>query len=209
MGYRQYFMRVKKDKIEPIRDLNKEQLLKWCKDNDVEVEEEEYEDDVYEIYMSIFGIFDKVGACEVFSFGKYYENADKIIDLGELLFKQEKTQDEFEDYYPCIVGKEAVECAIEWQRNKIVSYFKSLLLDDEEYKKINPFNTRTRQERLENEIYGKMNEWENSYCRPYNLDIDNKNKLVDSWLYEYTIFDLVRLYKDTDWNKECLIFYGY
>lgn len=209
MGYRQYFMRVKKDKLNQIRDLNKEQFIKWAKDNSVEVQEEEVEDDFYDTYVDIHDIFDKVGACTVFEFGKHYENADKIVDLGKLLFKQEEVQEKFEDYYPCIVGKEAVECAIEWQRNKIVSYFKSLLLDDEEYKEINYFDTRTKEQRMEDAINSKIREWENSYCIPYNLDINNKNKLVNSWLYEYTIFDLVKLYKDTDWEKECLIFYGY
>ena len=39
----------------------------------------------------------------------------------------------------------------------------------------------------------------------------NKEKecLVSSWLYEHTIFDLVRIYKTFDWENKCLMFMGW
>lgn len=38
---------------------------------------------------------------------------------------------------------------------------------------------------------------------------ENEPRLTDSWLYEHTIFELVRLYKSIDWDKHCVLFYGY
>lgn len=36
-----------------------------------------------------------------------------------------------------------------------------------------------------------------------------KESLVSSWLYEHTIFDLVRIYKTFDWENKCLLFMGW
>lgn len=44
--------------------------------------------------------------------------------------------------------------------------------------------------------------------RPFSLDKDN-DSLVRSWKYEYVIFDLVRVYKTFDWNKNVMVYYGY
>jgi hypothetical protein len=135
-----------------------------------------------------FGIFYEI-------FGDVYENADEIRKLGTPLFTNEEVQKEFNAY---VVSKEAVACAIEYQRKKVIDSFKSLLVDDEK---------KTKAEKMEEAIQSKISEW-GAYTRPYNLDV-NIFKLVNSYSYEYTIFDLVRLYKSIDWENACLIFYGY
>lgn len=81
MGYRQYFSKVNRKKIEQIRDLDREGLIKWCKENDVPLEEYNKEE-----YIDMFEIFDKLGAKQVFEFGKYYENADEVMKNGKVLF---------------------------------------------------------------------------------------------------------------------------
>lgn len=202
MGYRQYFGKVKKDDVQIIKSLTSQELLDYCKQKGIEI----YEDG----YISFLDILKELKSVEVFGFGKYYENAEELLKLGIPMFEHKDVQEKFNDYYyPYIVGKEAVACAIEWQRKKILDYFKTLLLSDEEYKKINFYDKRTREERIEEEIRDKVIEWESEWITPYNIDNDEKYGLVNSWLYEYTIFDLVRMYKDTDWENECLIFYGY
>ena len=202
MGYRQYFERVKKEKLEEVRNLNLEELLKYAKENGVEVDEEESWIYFLDLLKSLDGV-------EVFGFGKYYENASEICNLGTPMFRNEDVQTRYEDYFPYVVNKEAVACAIEWQRQKILTHFKTLLLDDEQYRKKERFDKRTKLERLEEEIRDKVSEWECDWIKPYNLDNEKNHCIVNSWLYEYTIFDLVRIYRDTDWDNETLIFYGY
>ena len=43
----------------------------------------------------------------------------------------------------------------------------------------------------------------------YKVIYKEKECLVSSWLYEHTIFDLVRIYKTFDWENKCLLFMGW
>lgn len=47
-----------------------------------------------------------------------------------------------------------------------------------------------------------------SLQQPYDLR-ENSESIVNSYLWEYQIFELVRLYKTFDWDKNALIFYGW
>lgn len=69
------------------------------------------------------------------------------------------------------------------------------------------FDDRTSLERLQHEIRHKMREWDNARILPYSLD--RKRPMISSWLYEYTIFELVKLHREMDWEKDCLLFYGW
>jgi len=42
---------------------------------------------------------------------------------------------------------------------------------------------------------------------PYNLE--NGDQCTSSWKYEYAVFELVRIYKSFDWNKNVMVYYGY
>lgn len=42
---------------------------------------------------------------------------------------------------------------------------------------------------------------------PYNLD--EGDEITTSWKYEYSIFELVRIYKTFDWKNNVMIYYGY
>ena len=43
---------------------------------------------------------------------------------------------------------------------------------------------------------------------PYNIE-DDTERIVNSWLYEYSAFELTRLYKTFDWDNNYLLFYGW
>ena len=70
-------------------------------------------------------------------------------------------------------------------------------MSDEEYKKIDYFSETTKEQRCETEIRSKIREWSGAFgVLPYWLDGTQKTgNIVRSWLYEYTIFELVRIYK--------------
>ena len=42
---------------------------------------------------------------------------------------------------------------------------------------------------------------------PFNLKLDEK-EIVSSWKFEYSVFELVRIYKDFDWENDILIYMG-
>ena len=42
---------------------------------------------------------------------------------------------------------------------------------------------------------------------PYNLE--NGEQVVNSYKYEYSLFELVRIYKAFDWKNNIMIYYGY
>lgn len=204
MGYREYFVKVRKRDVNKVRKLNSVELYEWCKNNNVDIDEYDNKD----WYVSFNDIVDAIKGEVVFEFGKWYENGDSIDKLGKPFFKDKSLLDKFSDYNAYIVGKEAVESAIEWQHKKILSHFNTLLLDKEERQGLDHYDDRTKEQRMEEAIRSKIHEWDNPWTKPYKLK-ENSNCMVRSWLYEYTIFELVRLYNTTNWNTECLIFYGW
>jgi hypothetical protein len=42
---------------------------------------------------------------------------------------------------------------------------------------------------------------------PY--DLEDGDNITKSWKYEYVIFELVRIYKNFDWKRNVMIYYGY
>ena len=197
MSYRQYFAKIKRKEIEKIRHLNEEEIINWCKDNDL------YEDE----YIILDELLEKINATVIFNFGDSCSNEKEIISSGEELFTNNDTKKLFKDNNPYIVSKEAVENTIECFRKKIISNFEDLLLDDEDYRRKYPwsFNMDTKQERMEKAIKEKIQEW--TYV-PYNLNSNSKG-MITSCFYEYEIFELVSLYRNTNWEEECLVFYGW
>ena len=50
---------------------------------------------------------------------------------------------------------------------------------------------------------------ENKGIDVLDTDINDKFHLTTSWTYEYTMFELIHLYKTIDWKKYYLIWLGY
>ena len=99
--------------------------------------------------------------------------------------------------------------AIEIYQEKILNYYKGLLIDGDEA--IGPFGIVIPQpqikciDKLTEEVRDKIF-WNNAGI----VDLDEKKPCVTStWLYEYSIFNLVFLLKTIDWEKETLLFYGW
>ena len=98
MGYREYFLKVRKRDVNPIRKMDYESLVDWCEEKGIHVD-----DDDGEKYINIHDLFRKIGAEQVFEFGKYYENGDEVTKCGKPLFKKKDVNDIFSDYNAHIV----------------------------------------------------------------------------------------------------------
>lgn len=212
MGYRHYFYKVSRADVEEIQNLTYKQLVKYCQQNGRGYYREDYGDGDGDIDES-FDIHKIIPQTEFFGFGKYYENALEVQKKGQPLFLKKRTAKYFEDYEPYVCGVEALECAINWQVDIIKKNYDELLWTDEELEKQREdengdfCDERTQLERLQWHIRRKKNEWDANRLLPFSLDRDRD--FIQSWMYEYTIFALVKLHREMDWEKDCLLFYGW
>lgn len=87
-----------------------------------------------------------------------------------------------------------------------MNYFKELL-DAKEEDSLLPIN-QPKEEKWRYAIESKLRYWQEPWTAPINLDEDS-DCITHSWLYEYSIFELVRLYKTFDWENNDLVLMGW
>lgn len=202
MGYRHYFYLVDKSDVDKITDMTKEQLTEYVRNK--------YPDRIIDYDYAEFRA--TIEQKEIFEFGKLYycDTAKQIYSTGAPLFSDKELQEQYSDYTPFIVGKPGLLKAIEIFKQKIISYYKNLLIDDVKgmptlLETIIETN-KSIAEKQEEHIRDILREWE------VGLTIDlseERESITDSWKYEYSIFDLVRLLKSIDWDKNTILFYGW
>lgn len=196
MGYRNYFNLIDIKKYNEIKNLKYHELIEYYKKNNLQEDDD---------YIDLREIFDK----EVFEFGKlYYDNtADRIYSKGIPLFTNKETQSSFDDYVPYIMGKEALIEAFNIYREKTITYYEGLKQDGDEA--IIPLLgiTIPCDKSKEEKIFKSYKD------KCWDLINDKNYKTIElitnSWLYEYSVFNLIYLYKTIDWEKYYLIFWGW
>lgn len=186
MGYRNYLFKIEKDKVKEIRDLTLEELrTKYA----------------YEFDSNYIDIHKIIGKGCIFEFGKLYwdDTIVRIDATGEELFTNNEVQENFCDYDPYLVGKDALKVAIEIYENKIKEMYKNLNKAVEE--------AQTLEKKYEiYERHFKDYEFWWKHCEVINLE---KDAICNSNLYEHLIFELVHLYKTIDFDKYDLVFLGW
>jgi hypothetical protein len=205
MGYRHYFYKVKKADVETVKDMTYKQLVEYAEARGVEVDEWCGKKTLY-----FDDLFRKT---EVHEFGKlYWDNtAERIYSKGVPLFSKPAVQEEFDDYKPYIVGKEGLLEAISIYQEKVLNWYKSLLVNGEE--KHLPFGITLTVEDVKSvdkiieHIRDKIQSI--SYRGLANIDEDSKWSVTSSWEYEHSIFNLVHILKSIDWEQDTLLFYGW
>lgn len=205
MGYRHYFYEANTADCTAVKDMTYEQLAEYCK----EKWPKSLDEDDGRAWLNIHEILEQK---EVFEFGKLYwdDTADRIYDKGVPLFEVKETQEAFSDYVPYRMGKEGLLEAINIYKEKVINYYNDLLVDGAIQRL--PFGMSLKREdiksmdKLLEHIYDMIKWWGNFGV----LDLDeNHERISKSWLYEHQVFELVRLYKSIDWDKKCLLFYGW
>lgn len=214
MGYRNYIGVMPKEKYDKIKSMNREEVLE-----EYNAKEEGY-----------IGVYDF--GKELFNFGKYVEFNPPKESISDF-FLNDETQASFADEYDLnIVTKEFLANIIEHYKSKVKKYYNEMVnpflgSDNREKpstflnsmkKKLNDncdtlyefdFSLMTEQEQqalfqMIQHIRGMRMEWN---FNPYNLDTGDE--ITHSWKYEYSIFELVRIYKQFDWENNVMIYYGY
>lgn len=189
MGYRHYFYKVKIVDVKKIKDISLHDIKRKTYDKECE-----YYD------------FDKaIDKQQVFELGKLYwdDTSERIYSTGEPLFSNDDVMELFDDYVPYIVGKEGMKKAIEIYQEKIIKYLSFCLVDS--YDEFSEEKIKS-EDKMKKDIVDRLSYWKSGFVIDTNENI--KNIVTRSWLYEYSIFNLVHLLKTIDWETETLLFYG-
>lgn len=208
MGYRTYIAIIDKKQLNSLRKCNTlEDVAKvfekygW-----------EYEKDEEGYYCPVYN----VGYTAVHEFGKYYENNyDEFNKKQKRIFKNKELDAEYEEYDFQYGGQELLEFAIQDYHSRIKRWFENLsspktcLPEYETWNKTEDELKEMHYQKLVNECKAKTYEWNKSFgLSPYNMN-KKTQCCVSSWLYEYEIFDLVRMYKLFDSKKHYVVYYGW
>jgi hypothetical protein len=202
MGYRHYFYTADLAECDHVENMDYNMLALYCKERFPGSSDDDTYIDIHEI----------LGQREVFEFGKLYydDTAERIYRRGRPLFSNKETQGEFSYYKPYRMGKEGMMEAIEIYKQKIISYYECLLVDGEvQVLPLGieiPRNDIKSVDKLVKNAKDALMWWKEIGAIDLN---ENHEAIAKSWLYEHQIFELVRLYKTIDWDKKCLLFYGW
>lgn len=206
MGYRHRFAIVPKAVYLTVKDMTPEQLKEWVFANQPNGWYDEGDGDGW------FSHYLLLGQKEIFDFGKDCWFAGGLIKRAKPLFDLPETQNAMEPIQLCT--KADFEYVIDEMRKHIANYFREV------------FQTYSYEQMLmyfkeKQEMWDDMTETLgmtdlapekaaaiNAQHRPYNMDLDREG-LVNSWLYEYEIFELVLLYRQFNWDENVLLFYGW
>ena len=184
MGWRYYVYKMKKEDTNKFRKAN----IRRLKKNGFAEDGDEYGNGIYIKWR-------KFPMEALYEFGKYVDFVEDIDKMGKPLFKNKKIQNELIEYGFTITGREGLKLCIDFYTKQVVKYFRKLLTGD------------TKE--IVKDISDKLNRWDNKYgCLPYDMYLENE-QVTSSWLYEYSIFELVRLYKSIDFKTYDLIFFGW
>lgn len=172
-----------------------------------DVDKDEWDDEIT-YYVSRYSALENS-----YELGKYTGfNGEKM--GGKRFFDLDETNDSVHnsDSEWLLVEKDFLKLVIEDYRSKIKKYYEEMVSVGrfgfpDKNKKIEDL-TKEEIAALYNHVADMGSDWINPWdTPPYNLDSDD-DKITNSWKYEYTIFELVRLYKSVDWENNILVFTG-
>jgi hypothetical protein len=182
MGFRTYIGRMSKVSQAEIKIMSINEISDQFGDG--HDEEEPYPPGPYEL------------AEEIYELGKYVTvNADSFS-----LFDDKEVEEYYNgDYLFHGLTKKGFEEIIDNQRKDISNYYTQL---NDSYGIIGVDQTQ-----IKTHLNSMANEWCNNFTNP--VDLSDSPRITNSWKYEYTIFELIRLYKVFDWENDIAVIYGY
>lgn len=208
MGYFYRFNAVSKNLVTEIKKCKTvPELIRFCEKNNISVNRDECDENcthncencnmVTDVWCDLYELGN-----EIFNFGK--DDILSVIKENALpLFENDTLNLLYEDYKLYTCNKDAFLSVIKYYESKIIDIYTDLLSE----KSRKETDTRSKEERWEEHIRSRFNEWTNEWYRPYQLE--SGETVVRSSQYEYLIFELVRLYKTFDWDKDELLFLGW
>lgn len=213
MGYRTYIQVVKKDIIEDLHNCKTiEDLIKVQEKHELECFEpkSEFNDAYFKVY--------RIPHREQFEFGKYcYEGRDTYQNTKDI-FTTPELQELVEGNHFRFGGIKVIKAAIDWTEKHIIEAYQNLIdcKSDWEWKQ-HQIDLMTDEEKrnyhynvLLDHCREYLNWWESKIdgIHAYNNNRE-KPELSNTWLYEHTLWDLVRMWKEFDEENELVLFIGW
>lgn len=200
MGYRHYLYAIPKKQVKEI------QACKTSEDwtNFAKQHGYPYDDDGG--WLSPY----KVGK-EIYELGKHSEIGFKLETERPSVFTSDELKEQYSDYGFALLTKDDFKSVIEFYRQKIISWFKSLLEIKDSSKFTAEFTKEQYQfEMLKENVQDKIDAWSGKYFGILPIELDeSRERITDDWSYEYAIFELVRVYKAFDWENDDLVLLGW
>ena len=183
MSWRMHLAIVDSEKISAIRNLPKETYL----NEDGYTCDEDGENITNEFYKFVE---------EDFCCKEDYCIGDLPIEMSKLgtpFYTQAETQELFEHYCPRVLDHNQFKLIIDVMRREAYKMFEEAEQDIDLMRAM---------------IHKRKQVWEAEYITPYNLD-ERSKELVRAFNIDYQIWDVVRMYKTIDWNKDTVILFGW
>lgn len=180
MGFRHKIGILDKNTHKVIKDMSAKELRKWYGEH----------------YVPCYKI-----TKEVFELGKYYD--DKFLKpYRTKVFSNKRVHRSYQqDNLFYIISQKGFEAIIDDHRQRVLEYYQSVLKQDK-----SDYGVPT----LEQAIESKIRTWGENCTKfkiyPYSLEGE---QITDSWEFEYAIFELVRIYKSVNWDKEYVTITGW
>ena len=200
MGFRNYMTIVPRNRIERLRNVKDfngaiKFAVKYGQLN---------QSDTDDNYISVYDFFKEE---PIYEFGKYIEWGEDIFnEFGQSIFKNDEINERYESDYDFFeITKEGLEKIIDGYRKSTFDYYENIRSIHTKKKNGEGISNQDKV-LLDNHFNNKTNIWKENGMNPYNLFDE---KISGSWEYEYAIFELVRIYKSIDREKEAIIITGY
>lgn len=190
MGYRHYLYKVKKEELNKIRNMRNSDLYIYTKSD---------EEDNYWYPLDLFR--DKC----IYALGEIDNVLYKVLENNRIdeIFKQEEVKERMEEYDNGILNADGFLKIMETYKEKVVSYLSNLLVDGyKESWRENKSSNEKMKEHLEEKIRFIKNSNE------YDFNLKNE-QITGSWTFEYSLFELIRLYKTIDWDNYYVVYLAY
>lgn len=205
MGYRARLFQVSKQTYNEIKSLSKDELSRLY---NINKNDSFYPPDISEKTLYELGDFD-------ISYFSFYKN----------FFEKDCINSSIDDFDFKIVDKEFLAQIINTYKSRVSNYYNSML---------NPFLGNSEFEDSIKTIYGekeisydfdehKLTSKQKSkiltminYLKSLRMewtggliyDLSSTEKVTESWKFEYSIFEIIRIYKTFDWDKKVMVYFG-
>lgn len=213
MGYRNYFAIIEKEEADKVLNASHEEQMQICVDeirkdweSDSEYAEEEVKEFLENDTVDYYKIKHYLNPTEIHECGKYFD-----YDTSKLIKEDCKDYSD-DDTEFCIIQPKALLICAEHYKQNAAKWWRNIItsidMTDEEIKedwKNYPEGRPNIKERLE----WHVRDLENKRIDVLDTDIKDKYHITSSWVYEYTMFELIHLYKTIDWDKYYLLWLGY
>ena len=225
MGYRNYIGRISKEEYEKIKDYSPEELCLYHTGK--KADEDGYN------YVSNYDIVDT----SLYGLGKYVDSFPASLKTD--FFTDPNLQGMYDESELMIVNREFFEVIIAHYAEKVREFYKSMITPflgehrhsrseflksvkqdgflNGDYAYEFDFSKITKEEQHQlykviEHVLDMGKEWGvNNYfpeSLPYDLNAE-RPEITTSWKYEYVQFELIRIYKAFDWEKDLLVYYGW